>query len=61
VIGVRRSLIPPLVDSYQDMVFVLFGPKTEPEKVGEPNFMDFLDELASAPVPPRLRPAPLPL
>jgi hypothetical protein len=48
VIGVRRSFIPPLVDSYQDMIFVLYGPKLAAgatEHVADPTFMNELDEL----------------
>ena len=33
MIGVRRKFIPPLLDTYQDMIFVMYGPTTDPHKL----------------------------
>lgn len=42
VIGVRRRFLPPLLDTYQDMVFVLYGAEKE-VLIEEPDFMKSLE------------------
>ena len=42
--GVRRAFIPPLVDTYQDMLFILMG-KRDAERGPEVGFMTILEWL----------------
>eukprot|EP00954_Amorphochlora_amoebiformis_P013344 1047010-Amorphochlora_amoeboformis.AAC.1 len=49
VIGVRRKFIPPSIDTFQDMVFVLKGVKQSVEKrSNEPNFMQTLEQIVDS-------------
>jgi len=45
VIGVRRKYIPPLIDCYQDMIFILKGRSNLGEWVNETNFMPSLERM----------------
>eukprot|EP00466_Bigelowiella_natans_P013294 jgi/Bigna1/75359/fgenesh1_pg.34_\ len=45
VIGVRRKFIPPLIDCFQDMIFVLKGRNNMGEWVSEVNFMPTLERM----------------
>mmetsp|Transcript_659 Transcript_659/g.1296 ORF Transcript_659/g.1296 Transcript_659/m.1296 type:complete len:1065 (-) Transcript_659:266-3460(-) len=45
VIGVRRKYIPPLIDSFQDMVFVLKGAHKPTDWNNEPQFMESLERM----------------
>jgi len=47
VMGVRRRFLPPLLDTYQDMIFVLYG-KVSSKLVTEPDFMDTLESVVCA-------------
>eukprot|EP00466_Bigelowiella_natans_P013254 jgi/Bigna1/75327/fgenesh1_pg.34_\ len=46
VIGVRRKYIPPYIDSFQDMIFVLKGTESKANKLDlEPHFMTTLERI----------------
>eukprot|EP00467_Chlorarachnion_reptans_P000510 CAMPEP_0114514900 /NCGR_PEP_ID=MMETSP0109-20121206/16417_1 /TAXON_ID=29199 /ORGANISM="Chlorarachnion reptans, Strain CCCM449" /LENGTH=1026 /DNA_ID=CAMNT_0001695005 /DNA_START=20 /DNA_END=3100 /DNA_ORIENTATION=- len=49
VIGVRRKFIPPQIDTFQDMIFILKGPKQKSEKrSNEPLFMQCLERIVDS-------------
>lgn len=47
VMGVRRRFLPPLLDTYQDMVFVLYGKFSTQNLEVDPTFMRTLEATVS--------------
>jgi len=43
VMGVRRRFLPPLLDTYQDMIFVLYGKFSTANLAVEADFMQTLE------------------
>ena len=56
VMGCRRAFLPPFADTFQDMVFVLYGPRNAKLKV-LPDFMSTLDTLVDS-LSPAVAPLP---
>uniref|UniRef100_A0A6T6T2H3 Uncharacterized protein n=1 Tax=Amorphochlora amoebiformis TaxID=1561963 RepID=A0A6T6T2H3_9EUKA len=48
VIGVRRKYIPPLIDCFQDLIFVLKGKVKLGQWTEEPNFMQTLERMVDS-------------
>eukprot|EP00468_Gymnochlora_sp_CCMP2014_P015417 CAMPEP_0167767432 /NCGR_PEP_ID=MMETSP0110_2-20121227/16048_1 /TAXON_ID=629695 /ORGANISM="Gymnochlora sp., Strain CCMP2014" /LENGTH=1060 /DNA_ID=CAMNT_0007655873 /DNA_START=41 /DNA_END=3223 /DNA_ORIENTATION=- len=49
VIGIRRKFIPPRIDTYQDMIFILKGIRQQPDKrSNEADFMLCLEQIVDS-------------
>lgn len=57
VIGCRRKFLPPHLDSFQDMLFVLYGPERHPIIRPDLNFMSLLESVVDS-LSPAVAPLP---